>query len=79
MIMMMDLMYVFIASFFILNTLSFYVMDYVSDRLMFEKTSQLTNHELSIYTFLRILTGISIIGIFVTVITNLCQNIIKLF
>lgn len=67
----MTMMYGFILAFLVLNTISFYLMDYATDRMMINKADELTPRELSAFVTLRMMVWVSLLGMSTTIIINL--------
>lgn len=74
---MMTAMYVSILSFLLFNTLSFYLLDWATDRMKVENSNDLTPRELTLYTLFRIIVYISLIGMVMMIVTNLVLSILK--
>jgi hypothetical protein len=73
---MMEVMCVAILVFLVLNTVSFYILDYVTERLTIEKSGEMTQNELCLYSFVRILTKITSVVVCATILVNLVNSII---
>lgn len=77
--MMITIMYINILTFLILNTFSFYLLDYITDRMNSEKAKELTPNELSLYSTTRFATNIVTCGMVVSIIYNLFASLVKVF
>lgn len=72
---MMEVMYVAILVFLVLNTISFYILDYVTERLNAEKTNEMTENELFVYSVVRQLTKLTGFFVCATIVFNLIHNV----
>jgi hypothetical protein len=75
---MMTAMNVFVILFLVLNTISFYLMDSVSDRFLEKPENiEINPTELSVYVFLRVLVKICAIGMFITIPLNIYYQLVN--
>ena len=76
---MIEILYAFIIAFLVLNTVSFYLLDYITDRMIIEKAKELTPKELSIYVYIRLVAGAAAVGVVVMIVLNLGQILMRIF
>jgi hypothetical protein len=75
---MMTAMNVFVILFLVLNTISFYLMDSVSDKFLEKPENiEIDPTELSVYVFLRVLVKICVIGMCITIPLNIYYQLVN--
>lgn len=76
---MLTAMYGFVLAFLILNTFSFYLLDYITDRMSIENAKNLTPSELRLYSTIRFMANVAAFGMALTITFNLISNLSRIF
>jgi hypothetical protein len=76
---MMITMYASCVAFLFLNTISFYILDDLSNKMMENKNTEIKDNDLLVYSFIRILAKIAGLSSGVTISYNFITTLIEKF